>query len=212
MTIDRKLSTTAIAVTFIGVLGTGCFGTDDTGNMDEVGSTESDTADTTTTDTGVDPYVFDESPPEMYSQFDRMGMPAVNTAVITSKNQYNADNPTSDINGDYVPEIGANLTGLHMALDDDLTGLGLTPCAIDVCVAQGGPLIIPDTLKLDLTGLAGFPNGRKLADPVMDITLAVVLLDLSVMGQEVTSFIGVLNPAANDVAFSNTFPYLADPN
>ena len=39
--------------------------------------------------------------------------------------------------------------------------------------------VVPDTLKIDLTAAAGFPNGRKLEDPVIDVTLAVVLLDLT---------------------------------
>ena len=75
-------------------------------------------------------------------------------------------------------------------------------------MAQAAPLVVPDTLKLDLTSTAGFPNGRMLPDPVMDVTLAVVLLDLGV--HEVTSLVGV-NPTENDVAFQDAFPYLADP-
>jgi len=68
---------------------------------------------------------------------------------------------------------------------------------------------VPDTLKLDLGALPGFPNGRLLSDPVIDVTLAVILLDLGVDGQEATSLVGVLNPSANDVPFEMTFPYLA---
>jgi len=60
---------------------------------------------------------------------------------------------------------------------------------------------------------ASFPNGRALTDRVVDITLAVVLLDLSAPGQSVTSFSSLpLNPGANDEAFSSTFPYLAAPH
>jgi hypothetical protein len=39
----------------------------------------------------------------------------------------------------------------------------------------------------------------------------VILLDLSVMGQDATTLIGV-NPTANDAAFDANFPYLAAPN
>ena len=53
---------------------------------------------------------------------------------------------------------------------------------------------------------SGFPNGRRLEDEVVDITLAVVLLDLSV--HSVTDLVG-LNPTANDRPFPVTFPYLA---
>ena len=45
----------------------------------------------------------------------------------------------------------------------------------------------------------------------MDVTLAVVLLDLGV--HDVTLFAGLpLNPPANDKAFPSTFPYLATPH
>lgn len=75
------------------------------------------------------------------------------------------------------------------------------------------PLLIPDTLKIDLDQPAGFPNGRMLADPVLDILLAVVLLDLGAMGQYADTLANVpLNPPANDVAFDDAFPYLAPPH
>ncbi|MEO1267871.1 MAG: DUF4331 family protein, partial [Myxococcota bacterium] len=97
--------------------------------------------------------------------------------------------------------------------------LELTPCSVvgdgtGVCAAQAVPLIIPDTLKIDTSTDAGFPNGRLLADPVMDVTLAVILLDLSVEEQDVTTLVGV-NPTANDLgedgAFPTEFPYLHPP-
>lgn len=66
-----------------------------------------------------------------YTRVDRMGMPAVSTALIGSsqKNAYNDANPADDTNGDFVPELSAQLTGLTNALADDLVGAGLTPCA-----------------------------------------------------------------------------------
>ncbi len=155
-------------------------------------------------------YDFDDTPPDQLSQVDRMGMPAINTAVISSKDKYNAADPATDAAGDFVEEIVANVDGLHMALDDDLTGLSLTPCATMDCVDQAAPLVVPDVIKIDPAAPAGFPNGRLLADPVIDVTLAVVLLDLTVKGQDVLLFAGLpLNPPANDVAFDDAFPYLA---
>lgn len=147
-----------------------------------------------------------------YTRVDRMGMPAVATALIASKDAYNDADPTDDVAGLFVGEIVGTLDFLHGALDDDLTGLGLTPCTVlggtGTCVTQGAPLILPDTLKIDPSSPAGFPNGRKLADPVIDVTLAVVLLDLGVHGAGL--FAGLpLNPPANDVPFSGSFPFLA---
>jgi len=186
--------------------------TDDDTTTDDT-TTDDTTEDTTDTTTGDDPFVFAENPPEEYARVDRMGMPAVATAVITSKDMYNASNPTDDDMGAFLTEITTNVTGLHAALDDDLLGLELVPCSPVNCLAQAGPLVVPDVLNIDLSADPGFPNGRMLTDPVIDVTLAVVLLDLTVMDQTPTTFAGYpVNPAANDVEFLAEFPYLAPPN
>jgi hypothetical protein len=71
---------------------------------------------------------------------------------------------------------------------------------------------VPDTLKLDLSRPAGFPNGRTLTDPVIDITLAALFVDFTVTGQSPATFANLpLNPPANDKPFSDTFPFLAPP-
>lgn len=44
----------------------------------------------------------------------------------------------------------------------------------------------------------------------MDVLFALLLLDLSV--HDVGTFVGVLSPAANDLPFSDTFPYFAEPH
>jgi hypothetical protein len=163
---------------------------------------------------GGDPFVFDETPPENLAQVDRMGMPAVATAVISAgmKDAYNEATPVDDAASKFAPDIIANITGLHAALDDDLIGLKLTPCDPGTsCVAQGAPLVLPDTLKVDVATASGFPNGRRLADPVIDVTLAVIFLDLSV--HAVDTFANLpLNPSANDKEFLPDFPYLATPH
>lgn len=73
-------------------------------------------------------------------------------------------------------------------------------------------LIVPDTLRLDLTRESHFPNGRDLDDKVIDITLAALFLDFTVSGQSPDTFANLpLNPPANDRPFSTTFPFLAPP-
>ncbi|MEZ4452706.1 MAG: DUF4331 family protein [Nannocystaceae bacterium] len=196
-----------------------------TGETTEMTTSTTDTTTTTTTTTttstttmdtttGVDdPYVFDNTDPTKLSQVDRMGMPAINTAVITSKDKYNEASPADDAMGTFVDEITANVTGLHAALDDDLLGAGLVACIPADCVGQAAPLVVPDELTLTLDAPAGFPNGRKLADPVIDVTLAVVLLDLTVPGQTATTLAELpLNPPKNDKDFLGDFPYVADPH
>lgn len=85
-------------------------------------------------------------------------------------------------------------------LNQTIPGTGFT-------VAQA---VVPDTLTIDLSKASGFPNGRKLADPVIDVTLAVIFLDLT-KHSPLTLAQLPLNPPANDVAFRTSFPYLAPP-
>jgi hypothetical protein len=69
-------------------------------------------------------------------------------------------------------------------------------------------LVIPDVVSLDLTQASGFPNGRQLTDPVIDLTLNAIFLDLSKV--PVTTLANVpLDPSGNDVPYPGTFPYLA---
>lgn len=68
--------------------------------------------------------------------------------------------------------------------------------------------VVPDTLTLNLAAASGFPNGRRLTDPVIDVTLAVIFLDLTRNSPGVFAGLPV-NPAANDLPFRPAFPYLA---
>lgn len=176
-------------------------------------------------------FTFRTDDPSMYMQVDRSGMPAVSTALIPAerKDAYNQADPADDAALMFAGDLLGSLGAIHMALDDDLTGAGLAPCdmtgAMPACayqeVAPGVPvvsLVVPDTIKVNPAGAAGFPNGRQLTDPVMDVTLSIILLDLTSMDGcggmacTATTLVGLLNPTMNDVAFSTTFPYLAAPH
>ena len=92
-----------------------------------------------------------------------------------------------------------------------------TRCFTQVIQGQNGAnlksFIIPDTLKLDLTRSTRFPNGRHPSDPVVDILLATLLLDMNVTGQGPNTLANVpLDPPGNDKFFLLTFPFLATPN
>ena len=185
---------------------------------------------------------FPIEPSSAFTRVDRMGMPAVSTALVSgpNKNAYNDQNPEDDTAANNGAEFITSLTAIHAALDDDLTNAGLTPCSM-VLVVNGLPecigqevapgvlvadLVLPDTLTIDTAAPAGFPNGRKLSDPVIDITLAVVLLKLDsatgCAGGPCTpgTLVGLaggmgLNPVKNDVAdgvFLDEFPYLHPPH
>lgn len=72
--------------------------------------------------------------------------------------------------------------------------------------------VVPDVLTIDPSQPAGFPNGRTLPDPVIDVTLALLFLDVNASGQSPTTFAELpLNPPSNDRAFRSGFPFLPDP-
>lgn len=175
--------------------------------------------------------------PTAYRRVDRMGMPAVSTALVPSaqKEAFNNADPAGDMSfaGAFVSSLG----GLHMALDDDLQMAGLTACSMTTmvnglpeCVGQNyaagatvASLILPnDVIAINPTADAGFPNGRRLPDPVIDVTLSVLLLRIGqpcgAMPCSATTLatgLGArrsLNPAANDLPFLMEFPYLALPH
>jgi hypothetical protein len=111
---------------------------------------------------------------EFGSQVDRMGRPAINTVFIPSdfKNAFNEGKPRHDSR-------------------DFSTFLGPLAGAL-----------LPDILTIDTSSSAGFLNGRRLADDVIDIELQLITGDPGA-GDCVDG---------NDVAFQGTFPYLADPH
>ena len=118
-------------------------------------------------------------------QFDRMGRPAINTVLVPSelKDAFNLGKPKNDFEdfGDVVEATILALSG-DAGLAELLTGI-----------------LLPDILTVDTSNAAGFLNGRRLEDDVIDAELSL-LTNGAVAGDGVD---------ANDVAFLNVFPYLA---
>ncbi len=224
----------------------------DTTDTDPTGDTDTDTGETDTDDIDPDLYEFREDEPGAYTQVDRQGFPAVNTALISTANQdaYNAASPTNDAAGDFLGDVGGAITFLHTGAGTPGDGLGdelrfalgalnpdATPPQIedlicnppgdidpnDTCVAQGGPFVFPDVILLNTGMSSGFPNGRALEVPVVDIILAVLLLDVLDGGKafnfdNLQAFVDLddktegqqgLSQSGNDLDFSADFPYLA---
>lgn len=227
----HRLSLLALAAA-VALFSSAC-GDDDDGGTDagRVDSGGTDAGDEMDAGGGDGVFVFRTDAPDAYEQVDRSGMPAVSTALIpaTAKDAYNEADPEADAAGEFVDEIVASLTAIHEALDDDLTTAGLAPCSMTAdpnCTTQEvapgvsvASLIIPDVLKVNPDAPAGFPNGRMLADPVIDVTLAVALLDLTSTdgcgGAACTALTLAsvpLNPPENDVDFLDAFPYVAPPH
>jgi len=96
------------------------------------------------------------------------------------------------------------------------SGRDVSKCLSQVIPGTDGAtpasLVIPDTIKLDLSKPSGFPNGRGLEDQSPDILLAVLFLDVNAPGQSPATFANLpLNPPANDRPFLATFPFVAPP-
>jgi hypothetical protein len=120
-------------------------------------------------------------------QVDRMGRPAINTALIPSgmKDAFNAGTPSTDV-AQFSDEFTASITSLSNAAN----AAALTPA------------LLPDVLAFDTSNAGGFLNGRRLADDVIDAELNLLSAG-AVTGDGVN---------ANDRAFLGAFPYLAPPN
>ncbi len=95
-----------------------------------------------------------------------------------------------------------------------ITTYNVAPCLNQVIPGTGGTTVagavVPDTLTINFAAASGFPNGRRLPDPVIDVTLAVIFLDLNVHSPAVLAGLP-LNPPANDLEFRDSFPFLAAP-
>ena len=132
-------------------------------------------------------------------QIDREGVPAVNvvTIPIARKDEYNSATTQEDAAGRFAGDIVATLKSLGTS-DANIGVLA------EIAVNHG------DFLRLNLitansgpgggnTANAGFPNGRRLGDDVIDTLLSVVT------NGAVTSD-GV---NANDIPLRDTFPFFA---
>jgi hypothetical protein len=137
-----------------------------------------------------------------YYTVDRTATPAVNVALIPfgRKNEYNASTTIDDANGKFASDIIATLT----LFGTDNAHIGILA---NVAVVHG------DFLRLDLTAAntgnsggtnsgAGFPNGRRLADDVID-TILTLINNGNALGDNVN---------ANDVPLRNSFPFVAPPH
>ncbi|MEW6128615.1 MAG: DUF4331 family protein [Acidobacteriota bacterium] len=137
-----------------------------------------------------------------FQTLDRSGNPGLNALVIPflRKDEYNFATTFDDAQGRFAGDIVATLK----ALGTNDTNIGILA---SVYVAKGDSLrlnvSIPNTgTGSGTTAGAGFPNGRRLADDVVDTFLFFVTNQALTTGDNVN---------VNDVAFTNTFPFLAPP-
>ena len=180
----------------------------------------------TTTTTSNNP-----APPTIGTQIDRMGRPAINTALNhafdptastagAAKDTYNQDANPAMWAANYTPEIAKNLAILD-SLDTvcgNQPAYGAPPSTMSYTTLGG--VLAGDTLWLNTAGTTckiylaveanaalGVTNmdcgGRTLSEDVIDVSYSVLA-----EGKVGTTPVGDGVPA-NDVAFLTTFPYLA---
>ena len=171
---------------------------------------------------------------QKWVQVSRLGNPLVNEVVIPigMKDKFNSTTPDKDAQyAEFVvePELVKVLNALYdLGIKEKdrtdivtalLTGVpGLTQISKDAVPADTLKinLGVPPTASPDRFGViagdnAGFPNGRRLGDDVVDIELRVIggfLVPADQGGKKLPLGDGV---DQNDKAFSSTFPYVAEP-
>jgi Domain of unknown function (DUF4331) len=170
-----------------------------------------------------------------WRQVSRLGNPLVNEVVIPIgfKDKFNRTEPGDDARnfGRFVlnPEparllnalfgLGVketNRTDIVQALLTGVPGLtqiGGNPAAADTLKINMGvpPAANPSRFGVLAGDVAGFPNGRRLADDVTDIELRVIagaLLPADQGGKQIPLGDGV---DQNDRPFRSTFPYVPQP-
>jgi hypothetical protein len=169
-------------------------------------------------------------------QVSRVGNPLINEVVIPigKKDKFNRTSPADDLDNfgafALAPEpakllnalfgLGVketNRTDIVQALLTGIPGLtqvGSNPAPADTLKVNLGvpPSATPNRFGVLANDLAGFPNGRRLADDVVDIELRVIagaLLTPEQGGKQIPLGDGV---DTNDKPFRSTFPYVALPD
>ena len=151
------------------------------------------------------------------TQIDRMGRPAINTVFIpnnpfppdrvvdgkpSKKTTFNHGQPSTDV-ANWTGEVVDTLQ-TTFSLNDAGGALGGTDDPSDDAgkINALASVLVPDILTVDVSNPAGFLNGRRPADDVIDAELGLVT-----EGFVTTDCVG-----SNDVAFPSAFPYLAAPH
>jgi hypothetical protein len=170
-------------------------------------------------------------------QVSRLGSPLVNEVVVPvgAKDYFNGSKPKNDgqflgavqdpelphlieaIYGIPAPDSDPDTAGIQRAdlIQVFLTGVdGLTqPANVQASemlrLNMSTPPCVSECSPLGVIGgdNAGFPNGRRLSDDVIDIALQVVEGELIGNANDLADGVN-----ANDVSFRTTFPYVALPH
>jgi hypothetical protein len=163
-----------------------------------------------------------------YQQVSRLGMPLVNEVVIPSKDKdrFNASSPWKDaqflkyVTNPELPKLIKAVYGIGAPAEprNDLVqvfltgvpGLNQPPKVRPAEMLRLNTTIAPSASPKRLGVLdgdkAGYPNGRRLTDDVVDISLQVVEGELAGNPNDLGDGVD-----ANDKPFGSSFPYVALP-
>jgi len=179
-----------------------------------------------------------------YVQVSRLGMPLVNEVVVPTglKDAFNALPPEKDrtiapvvarVTNPELPMLIQKIYGIPAPATPRndlvaifLTGLkglnqptGVTPAEMLRLNTTIKPSASPNRLGVLAGDNAGFPNGRRLTDDVVDISIQAVEGAVSVDANGAPTGVNIVKPLAagdavnaNDVAFGKSFPYVALPH
>jgi hypothetical protein len=153
-----------------------------------------------------------KQPNGTFTQFERLGRPAVNEGLIFTNDFLNAFNqipPSLDLSPAAAPVRAEALNTLKALGNSDSRALALATA------------FLPDVMRIDTNGPSGYANalnakgspirGRKLLDDVVDITFTV--LTNGAVTTDNVSYTGTPgNPAQGHDPLVPRFPYLALPN
>ncbi len=133
----------------------------------------------------------------IYTQVDRMAIPALNTALIPAakKEAFNRASPVNDV-ANYRTDVVNSITALRV----NVSTRGLGPETGSLTPSQLADVIVPDVVTINFSQPLVFPNGRDLNDDVIDGVLSLVLN--RTVGDGVSS----------DNTILSSFPYLGVPN
>jgi hypothetical protein len=165
-----------------------------------------------------------------FVQVSRLGMPLVNEVVIPvgKKDLWNSSKPSDDgqflsyVTDPEVPKLLQAVYGLSAPATprNDLVQVFLTgvpglnqPAGVKASEmlrlnTDIAPSPAPSRLGVLANDLQGFPNGRRLTDDVIDITVQAAAGILT--GAKVSTLGDGVD--RNDVPFRSSFPYLASPH
>ena len=138
-----------------------------------------------------------------FSQADQMARPAINTVFVetASKDAFNTTIP-SEMGAIFAGSFQTRLLALNPGYSTNVLGW-------DAATLAGA--LSTDVLNIDLTSATSFGalNGRALADDVITTELTLIF-----GGPNGTDNAGLNddNVDANDMEFSASFPYLAEPH